>query len=394
MPVTRTRITTSPRRIVLAGGGLAATRCAQFLRGKGYDGRLTVVCAEEHPPYDRPPLSKGQLITGGETPAWLRPAAWWAEQDVELRLGRRATALRPYERRVELDDGGELGYDRLLLATGSRPRPAPGALAGRAGVHTLRDLDDTLRLRAALTPGARLLVIGAGLIGLEVASTARRLGCDVTVLEAADRPLGRALPPALADWLVDLHRRNGVRVELGARIASVEGDGRVRAVVLADGRRIGCDAVLAAIGVDPDTAWLAGSGLPADGVPVDARGATALPDVYAAGDCALTPDPATGRPRRSDHWEAAVHTGRTAAAAMLGLPAQQQPPPGFWTDQHGVRLQVVGEVAGADAMLVDGRLDEDDFHLVLTRDGTPMAGAAANRPRELPRLRAALPLAA
>ena len=274
MPTAPIRIIPSPRQIVLVGGGLAATRCAQTLRGKGYDGRFTVVCAEEHPPYDRPPLSKGQLAGGDTAPALLRPAGWWAEQDVELRLGRRATGLRPHERRVGLNDGSELAYDRLLIATGSAPRPAPGALAGRDGVHTLRDLDDTLRLRAALTPGARLLVIGAGLIGLEVASTARQLGCEVTVLEAADRPLGRALPPALADWLIDLHRRNGVRVELGARIASVEGEPSVRAVVLADGRRIASDVVLAAIGVDPDTAWLAGGGLPADGVPVDARGET------------------------------------------------------------------------------------------------------------------------
>ena len=160
-------------------------------------------------------------------------------------------------------------------------------------------------------------------------------------------------------------------MELGARIASVEGAPGVSGVVLSDGRRIGCDVVLAAIGVDPDTAWLAGSGLPADGVPVDERGETALADVFAAGDCALTPDPATGRPRRSDHWEAAVHTGRTAAAAMLGLETPSSAPPGFWTDQHGVRLQVVGEAARADGMVLDGMLHEDDFHLLLTRDGTP-----------------------
>ena len=377
------------RDIVLVGGGLAATRCAQTLRSKGFDGRLTVVCAESHPPYDRPPLSKAQLASGNPAPPLLRPREWWADNDVDLRLGTHAQQLKPGERLVVLDDGTDLRYDRVLLATGAAPRTPPPGLAGRRNVHTLRNLDDAVTLRGELAPGTRLLIIGAGLIGLEVASTAQGLGCEVTVLEAADRPLARALPAGLADWLVQLHRRHGIRVELAARLQRVEGSRDATAVVLDDGRRLRCDVVLAATGVEPRAAWLTGSGLPdRDGIPVDGSCRTAMPGVFAAGDCALTPDPATGQPRRSDHWEAAVHTGRAAAMAMLDLPAPPQPPPGFWTDQHGVRLQVVGEAATADALSGDGRLDQDDFHVLLTRGSTIVAGAAANRPRELPRLRA------
>lgn len=377
------------RDMVLVGGGLAATRCAQTLRSKGFEGRLTVVCAESHPPYDRPPLSKAQLASGNPAPPLLRPREWWADNDVDLRLGTRAQQLEPGERLVLLDDGTDLPYDRVLLATGAAPRTPPPGLAGRRNVHTLRNLGDAVTLRGELAPGTRLLIIGAGLIGLEVASTAQGLGCEVTVLEAADRPLARALPAGLADWLVELHRRHGIRVELAARLQRVEGSRDATAVVLDDGRRLRCDVVLAATGVEPRAAWLAGSGLPdRDGIPVDGSCRTAMPGVFAAGDCALTPDPATGQPRRSDHWEAAVHTGRAAAMAMLDLPAPPQRPPGFWTDQHGVRLQVVGEAATADALPGDGRLDQDDFHVLLTRGSTIVAGAAANRPRELPRLRA------
>jgi 3-phenylpropionate/trans-cinnamate dioxygenase ferredoxin reductase component len=379
----------SPREIVLVGGGLATTRCARTLRSKGYDGRLTMLCGEDHAPYDRPPLSKAQLATPDPQPAWLRPEGWWAENDVELRLGSPAVRLLAGERRLRLQDGSELPYDRLLVATGATPRPAPGALAQASNVHTLRDLADTRRLHAELVPGARLIVIGAGLIGLEVAATAHALGCAVTVLEAAPHPLARALPRALADWLVDLHRRRGVTVELDVRVATVEQHaGRVSALTLDDGRTLGCDVVLAAIGVEPHTGWLAGSPLPdRGGIPVDAGGRTALPDVLAAGDCALTPDLANGLPRRSDHWEAAVHTGRAVALSMLDLPAGPTPPPGFWTDQHGIRVQVVGEAARADAMQLDGSLDADDFHAHLTRDGRLVAGAAADRPRALPAFR-------
>lgn len=379
------------RDIVLVGGGLAATRCAQTLRARGFDGRLTMVCAESHTPYDRPPLSKGQLARGELMPPSLRPATWWEAHQVDLLLDTAARELRPREHTVILGDRTRLRYDRVLLATGATPCTPPAGLAGRRNVHTLRNLGDAQALRSSLVPGARLVIVGGGLIGLEVASTAHALGCDVTVLEAGERPLTRALPAALAGWLVDLHRRRGVRVELNVRIERVEGTGNVTAIVLEDGRRLVCDVVLAANGVTPQTAWLAGSGVPErDGIPVGGDGRTAVPAVFAAGDCALTPDPATGRPRRSDHWEAAVHTGRGAAMAMLGLPAPPAPPPGFWTDQHGVRLQVVGEAATADGLTVDGSLDDDDFHVLMTRDTLVVAGAAANRPRELPGMRALL----
>lgn len=374
----------APRRIVLVGGGLAAVRCAQALRGAGHEGPLVLVAGEEHLPYDRPPLSKG-VLTGDVDHAALalRPAEWYAEQDVDLRTGRWATALRTDERRLELDDGSHLRYDRLLIATGASPRPAPASLAG-AGAHVLRTRDQAEALRDALQSASSVAVVGGGLIGLEVASSARKRGLAVTVVETGERLLGRALPPPLSGWLADLHQRAGVRVELGRAVA--RHDPQRRELVLADERRVAAEVIVLATGVAPQTGWLRGSGVTVDGcVPVDGGGRTRAPGVHAAGDVAVRVGP-DGRTHRCDHWEATVHAARAAAAAMLGRPVPEAPAPAFWTDQHGVRLQVVGEAAAAD----DAEHHGDplaDFHVLLRREGDVVAGVAANRPRELPALR-------
>jgi 3-phenylpropionate/trans-cinnamate dioxygenase ferredoxin reductase subunit len=363
--------------IVIAGGGLAAQRCCETLRRQGYEGRLRVLCAEDRPPYDRPPLSK-ELLAGGMDAAALafRPSDWYAEHDVELMLGAPARSLDAGRRRVVLAGGEEVAYDRLLVATGSVARMLPGT-EGMANVHALRTAADADALRAALRPGSRLLIVGMGFIGQEVASTARKLGAEVTVLEAAPTPLAHILGEELGGWFAEMHRSEGVDVVCGTPLAHLAGDGWAHYAELADGRRIECDAVLVGIGVAPATAWLEGCGLDlARGIAVDEEGRTALPGVYAAGDV-------TGH----QHWEAAVRQGVAAARSMLGLPSAPTPPSYFWSDQYGVRIQCVGSPRGADGMLIEGDMDARDFTAVLKRGGRPVAALLVGRPGAMPAMR-------
>jgi 3-phenylpropionate/trans-cinnamate dioxygenase ferredoxin reductase subunit len=363
--------------VLIVGGGLAAQRAAETLRARGHHGPLRVVCAEPVAPYDRPPLSKELLASGDGDPSF-RPASWYAAQGVELLLGRRAAGLDVARRRVRLEDGEELGYDDLIVATGSRPRRLP-VLAGRPNVHLLRTLADARALRAALLPGARLAIVGAGFVGQEVAATARRLGVDVTLIEAAPVPLVHVLGERLGGWFAALHREEGVRVELGAGLAealpggSFGGGTPVESLRLADGREIGVDTVLVGVGVAPETRWLAGSPLAGKGVSVDESARTVVPHVYAAGDVA-----------HGHHWEPAARMGAAAARSILGLPAAAAPPESFWSDQYGVRIHLVGEAAGADAIEVDGDLGSRDFTAVLRRRGALVGALLVGRPRELP----------
>lgn len=371
--------------IVIAGGGLAAQRCCETLRAQGHDGPIRVVCAEPEPPYDRPPLSK-ELLAGEmpEEAVRLRPRAWYEERGIELVLGTRVTALAPGARSLSLSLGPPLLYEQLLIATGARPRTLP-QLAGYANVSTLRTLADARRLAATLGPGTRLVVIGAGFIGLEVASTARGLGAEVTLIEAGPAPLAGVLGARVGNWFAGFHREEGIEVLTSARIGVVHGSSRVEWLELDDGRRIACDHVLVAIGCVPDTAWLARSGLGADGtgIPVDSQGRSGALGVYAAGDAALAPDPLLGQPVRSEHWESAAAEGAGAARAMLGL---EPPPPRiatFWSDQHGLRVQCVGHPAGADSMTVDGEPASRDFTVFFTRAGQAVAALLVGRPRRL-----------
>ena len=396
--------------VLIVGGGLAAQRAAETLRARGHHGPLRVVCAEPVAPYDRPPLSKELLASGEGDPAF-RPSSWYADHGVELLLGRRAAGLDVARRRVRLEDGEELGYDDLIVATGSRPRRLP-ALAG-PNVYVLRALADARALRAALLPGARLAIVGAGFVGQEVAATARGLGVDVTLLEAAPVPLAHVLGERLGTWFASLHREEGVRVELGAAVADALrggppgaaapgaleagiprvggppvdppsalpsiGGAPVEALVLADGRVIAVDVILVGVGVVPETRWLAGSPLAGDGVPVDDGARTVVPHVYAAGDVARP----VGR-GRCEHWEPAARMGAAAARSILGLPPAAASPESFWSDQYGLRIHLVGEAAGADAIEVDGDLGARDFTAVLRRRGALVGALLVGRPRELP----------
>jgi NADPH-dependent 2,4-dienoyl-CoA reductase/sulfur reductase-like enzyme len=376
------------RGVLIVGGGLAAQRCAETLRRRGYEGTVRMVCAEPDPPYDRPPLSK-ELLAGeieGDSTAY-RPAWWYEEQQVDLRLGTRAAALDSATRTVRLDSGAELGYEKLLIATGSAARQLP-FLAGFENVHALRSLADARRLREELVPGARLAIVGAGFIGQEVAATARRLGVEVTMIEALATPLAPILGEEVGAWFADLHCSEGVRVLSGAMLESARGRaGRVEELVLSGGATVACDAVVVGVGTAPATAWLEGSGLDEKGVRTDTSGRTALPGVFAAGDASVPFDPRFGAHARTEHWDAAAWQGAAAAKAMLGEYPGTPPLPSFWSDQYGLRIQYVGHAHHADAVVLEGDPAERDFEAIFTRGGVPIAGLAVGRPRAIPALK-------
>ncbi len=364
--------------LVIAGGGLAAQRCCEALRAAGDDRPVTILCAEPVRPYDRPPLSK-EALASADVDVAFRPADWYAEQGIELRVGRSVSALDAGRREVVVDGRERVPYDDLLIATGARARSLP-ALEPFGNVLALRTLADAGRLRAALAAGGPLAVVGAGLIGLEAAATAARAGVEVTVIEAAPRPLAGVLGPRAAAWLTALHRSAGVAVRTGTTVAAARGGGTVDELVLSDGSRVECAHVLVGVGVRPAVEWVAGSGLDPGGVLVDAQGRTALPHVFGAGDAACTIDRRTGHPAPGGHWEAASRGGAAVADALLGRPARRPAPASFWSDQHGVRLVCVGDPRDADERTSHGDLASGRFELDHVRDGRVTAVLLVDRP--------------
>lgn len=381
------------RTVTVVGASLAGLSAVAALRAFSYDGRIVVVGDEAHAPYDRPPLSKDFLAgsTGIDELSLVGPDP--DEHDVEWRLGVRARELDTAGGAVVLESGERLRTDAVVVTTGARARTLPGATP--PGVHTLRTLDDAVALRADLRPGARLVVIGGGFIGAEVASTARGLGLDVTVVEACPLPMAAQIGPAMARVCAGLHAEHGTRLLCGVTVAELVGTDRVRAVRLDDGRELPADVVVVGIGSVPNTEWLASAGLGGpSGVVTGESGTTAIPEVVAAGDCAASPDPTGHRPVRSEHWSHAQQQPRAAVAALLG--AAHTPPassrvPSFWSDQYGHRLQHAGSLDGTeDVEIVEGHPDERDVVAVHRRAGDPVAVFAMNRAREFARWRRAL----
>jgi 3-phenylpropionate/trans-cinnamate dioxygenase ferredoxin reductase subunit len=405
-----------PRPIVIVGASLAGLRAAQAIRKAGHEGPVVVVGEEERPPYTRPPLSKELLAGEREAEHCALPSD---KLDVEWRLGTRATALDLARREVVLDgdarrdgdegsrrdagldgeegrrrdagrDGGErLGYDRLLIATGARPRHWPGDPIELDGVLMLRDLDDALALRAAFERRPRLAVVGAGFIGCEVAATARKRELDVTLIDIADHPM-TALGPAVGERCAELHRGHGVELRLGAGVDGFEGAGRLEAVRLADGTRVDADLAVVALGAIPNTDWLADSGLELQpGVVCDATlAARDADDVFCAGDVAAWPHPmADGALIRIEHWTNAAEQGAAAARNLLAPPEERTPyaaVPYFWSDQYDVKIQSVGLPARAKRVTVL-EASPDGGRLVLggERDGRLVAAIGFNAARRL-----------
>jgi 3-phenylpropionate/trans-cinnamate dioxygenase ferredoxin reductase component len=375
--------------IVVVGAALAGLRAAEELRARGYGGRLVLVGAEHHRPYDRPPLSKQLLMGEWEADRTALRQGPYDELDLDWRLGRPAAALDVASRTLTLAGGERLEFDGAVLATGSVPRTLPGTPPW-SGIHVLRTLDDALALRAELERDPAVVVVGAGFIGAEVAATCRRRGLAVTLLEALPSPMVRGLGPVLGDALGTLHRAHGVDLRLGTGVAGFEGDGRVEGVRLDDGTVVAADVVVVGIGVRPATDWLDGSGLELDnGIVCDAT-CLAAPRIVAAGDVARWPNPRFGGElMRLEHWTNAAEQGVYAARRLLEDGAEPfDPVPFVWSDQYDVKIQVAGVVRGDDQIeVVDGSLDEHRFAAAVGRDGRLVGAVGFSRPRPLMQLR-------
>ncbi|RSS81539.1 NAD(P)/FAD-dependent oxidoreductase [Streptomyces sp. WAC06614] len=368
--------------VVVVGAGMAGVQTAVALREQGFTGSVTLLGAEPHQPYDRPPLSKAVLLGKAESAAF---DVDFEGLGIELRLGVEVTALRAADHQVDTE-AGPVAYDVLVLATGAEPLNLPGA-EGVPGVHLLRTLDDAARLRPVLAAAPDLVVVGAGWIGAEFATAAREAGCAVTVVEAADRVLAGALPAEVAAPMAAWYAEAGVRLETGAKVAAVE-PGRV---LLADGRTLAAGAVVVGIGARPATGWLAGSGVelgPDGAVVADDRLRTSLPDVHAVGDCASFPSARYGARLLVHHWDNALQGPRTVAADIVAGPgggtAQvYDPVPYFWSEQFGRFVQYAGHHAGADTLLWRGDPAGAAWSVCWLRDGALVAVLAVGRPRDL-----------
>jgi 3-phenylpropionate/trans-cinnamate dioxygenase ferredoxin reductase subunit len=356
---------TTHRPFVIVGAGLAGGRAAQTLREDGYDGPVVLIGEETEPPYERPPLSKGLLLgTTEPEDVYLHQAGWYGQHDIDLRTGTRVTALDPASHRLELDGGEHVDYDRLLLATGSRPRTLPVPGADLDGVLSLRNLAHSYRIGTALTEDAHVVVVGAGWIGLEVAAAARARGAAVTVVETAAAPLRHVLGDEIAAVFTDLHRDHGVRFRFGAQVRRLLGTGLVSAVELADESVLTADVVIVGIGAQPNTELAADAGLAVDnGVLVDDGLCTADPAIWAAGDIANAHHPLLGTRVRVEHWAHALHSGPAAARAMLGQAVSYDRLPYFYTDQYDLGMEYTGHAppGSYDRVVVRGDTAKRQF---------------------------------
>jgi 3-phenylpropionate/trans-cinnamate dioxygenase ferredoxin reductase subunit len=369
--------------IVVIGAGQAGGWAAKTLRDQNFAGTITLVGDEEHPPYERPPLSKDVLL-GSRTPEstylWSRAAL--AELDIDLILGRRATSLDPIEKSVTLSDGQTLRYDRLVLATGSKVRRLgiPGATL--AGIHYMRGIDDALAISASLIPGSRLIVVGGGWIGLEIAAVARQRTVDVVLLEASGQVCSRALPLGLAGYLQRLHEGRGVRICLETTVTRFEGNDRFEFAELSDGTSIAADTAIIGIGVTPNAEIARDAGLETDnGIIVDAFGRTSDDSIYAAGDVANQPDGFGGRVR-FESWANAQNQAIATAKAMLGADSQYRDVPYFWSDQYETTLQILGRFNDYSDVVVRGE-EDGPFTSFYMKDNKIVGVAAVNCPKDV-----------
>jgi 3-phenylpropionate/trans-cinnamate dioxygenase ferredoxin reductase component len=369
------------RTFVIVGAGMAGAKAAETLREDGFDGRIVLIGSEPEAPYERPPLSKGYLL--GDSPredARVHPEGFYEEHDIDLEQGTTVTAIDPGAHSVELGDGRSLHYDRLLIATGAVPKRPPVDGATLDGVHVLRSIADSDRLKELLAEGGALAVIGAGWIGCEVAAAARTKGLDVTLIEYASTPLEGVLGPEVGGFFGDVHRAEGVNLLTNARVERIEGSGRAEAVTLADGTRIACDAIVLGVGITPETSLAEAAGLDVDdGILVDDRLRTSAPDVFAAGDTANRPSARYGRRVRVEHWANALEQGPAAARSMLDRGEAFDELPYFFTDQYDVGMEYVGLHSPSDRVIIRGTPGERRLHAFwLAEDGHMTAGMHVN----------------
>jgi 3-phenylpropionate/trans-cinnamate dioxygenase ferredoxin reductase component len=368
---------------VIVGASVAGAKAAEALRSEGFEGRVVLVGEETELPYERPPLSKGVLL-GNDEPStvYLHEQGWYDEQRIELRLGVRVRLIDRDAHEVELSDGARLSYDKLLLATGSsvrRPKIPGGDLDG---VLYLRTLTDSNRLREAFAAARRVVVVGAGWIGLETAAAARSAGADVTVIEPQPTPLFAALGREMGEVFGDLHRAHGVDLRLGQSVTAFRGEGAaVSAVVTGEGEEVPADVVVVGVGVTPNTELAEAAGLDvSDGVVADARLQTSDPDIFAAGDVVRWQSPVFGRSLRVEHWANAHDGGPAAARSMLGSAAPYDAIPFFFSDQYDLGMEYSGDVGpdGYDEVVVRGDAKAREFVAFWLRGGKVVAGMNVN----------------
>ncbi len=369
------------RTFVIVGAGLAAAKAVEQLVNAGFDGTVVVFGSEGHPPYERPPLSKGYLLGADELESvFPHPASWYAEHGVELLLDSEVTAIDLAERTVTAGPVTR-SWDRLLLATGASPRRLAIADDSGAPVAYLRTIEDSDRLREAFGPGRRVVVIGGGWIGLEAAAAAHNAGAEVTVLESAALPLLAVLGPEVATVFADLHREHGVDLRTEAQVVGVEAEGGRARVSLADGESVEADLVLVGIGAVPNVGLAETAGLLVDnGVLVNSRLETSVEGVFAAGDIANAEHPVLGRRLRVEHWDNAIEQGKLAARAMLGEDVEYDRMPYFFTDQYDLGMEYVGSVGpqGYDEVVLRGDVSSRVFTAYWISDGVVVAGLQVN----------------
>jgi len=378
-------------RVVIVGASLAGLRTAEFLRRSDFEGSITLLGAERHLPYDRPPLSKQILRREWEPERLALRKKSYDELGLDLRLGTRATSLDSAARQVVVDDGQRIPFDRLVVATGARPKTLP-KLSMPHGVFTLRTLDDALAVRDALTNARRVAVIGAGFIGAEVAASAMEVGANVVMVEALDVPLGASVGSRVGRALQRAHERRGIEVRCAARVTAFVGEEKLTGLVLNDGEELPCDVAVVGIGVEPEVAWLEGSDVELeDGVRCDATCESSVPGVFAAGDVTRWYHPLFEEHMRVEHWTNAVEQARHVASALLvepGCAGDFASVPLFWSDQFDIKIQGVGIMHGADEPVITAPGGDEEKLIALFARAERLIGAVAfNQPAKVVRLR-------
>ena len=370
---------------VIVGANLAGGRAAEALRNNGFDGRLVLIGAEPDPPYERPPLSKEYLRGEQERDKlFIAPPSFYEENDIELRLGVRATRVDSKERTVGLETGESVQFDKLLIASGGRVRRLSVPGIDLEGVYYLRTMADSERIAAELVSGRRLVVVGAGFIGAEVAASASMNGLEVTVLEIAEVPLGRALGQEMGNIYADIHRDHGVDLRLGQGVERIEGTGRVERVIATAGATIDCDLVVVGVGIEPETSIVEGSGIELNnGIVVDEYCQTNVEGIFAAGDVANFYNPILEERIRVEHWANAQNQGIAAAKNILGQRQPYAEVPWFWSDQYEINMQYVGHASSWDEVLLRGSVPERQFSAFYLKGSRLRAAMCVNRQRDI-----------
>ena len=373
------------RTHVIVGAGHAGGRAAQAMRQCGFEGKILLIGEEPHVPYERPPLSKDLIVTdAGLEKVRLHDAAWYAENRIELIAANAATSIDAAAKTVGLADGQAIGFDGLMLTTGARVRRLPVPGADLDGVFYLRTIEDSAAIRAQIAAGTEVAVIGGGFIGLEIAGSAARRGARVTVLEAADRLMGRSVAPEVADWFARMHRDRGVDLRLGVSIAAIEGGRSATGVRLGDGSVVPAEVVVIGIGILPNVEIAEAAGLAVDnGIVVDDRGRTSHPDIWAAGDVANQPNAFAGRRLRLESYQNAQDQAAAVARNLCGADEAYEDSLWVWSDQHDINLQMTGAPESWDSLLWRGDPDGGRFTVFYVAGGRIVAVNTVNNGREM-----------